>query len=148
MENPSPRPSPTGEGVLAEGISDLAGKQRQVPPELLRRAKELRQNQTPAEKILWECLRDRRLGNAKFRRQHNIDRFIADFYCHASQLVIELDGSSHDHRQQEDQIRDEWFKNHGFQVLRFRNGEVFNDLPSVLQTITNHLFPISSQERG
>jgi very-short-patch-repair endonuclease len=95
-------------------MEKLAGQFRQIPEVLLERAKELRQTQTPAEEILWECLRDRRLHNAKFRRQHNIDRFIADFYCHQAQLVIELDGEVHSTSQERDALRDDWMIQHGF----------------------------------
>ena len=68
-----------------EDLSRLAGCHRRIPEQLLYRARELRQQQPPAEQILWSCLRGRRLSGAKFRRQHNIGRFIADFYCHEAQ---------------------------------------------------------------
>ena len=58
--------------------------------------RELRQSSTKAEKILWEYLRNRNLDGMKFRRQHPIDKFIADFYCHEKKLVVELDGAVHD----------------------------------------------------
>ncbi|WP_040957844.1 endonuclease domain-containing protein [Planktothrix mougeotii] len=102
---------------------------------MLLRAKELRQQQTPAEKVLWECLRDRRFCDAKFRRQHNIDRFIADFYCHSAKLVIELDGSVHNSQVDQDQERDAWMRSQGLTVLRFRNQEVFDGLERVLLRI-------------
>ncbi|WP_071782726.1 Eco57I restriction-modification methylase domain-containing protein [Planktothrix agardhii] len=103
------------------------------------RAKELRQQQTPAEKVLWECLRDRRFCDAKFRRQHNIDRFIADFYCHSAKLVIELDGSVHNSQVDQDQERDAWMRSQGLTVLRFRNQEVFDGLERVLLRIMEFL---------
>ncbi|WP_237745577.1 Eco57I restriction-modification methylase domain-containing protein [Planktothrix agardhii] len=106
---------------------------------MLLRAKELRQQQTPAEKVLWECLRDRRFCDAKFRRQHNIDRFIADFYCHSAKLVIELDGSVHNSQVDQDQERDAWMRSQGLTVLRFRNQEVFDGLERVLLRIMEFL---------
>nr|WP_292734563.1 DUF559 domain-containing protein [Nostoc sp. JL31] len=74
----SPLPLGEGLGVRAE-IAKLAGSNRQIPKVLLERARKLRKKQTPAEEILWECLRNRRLLNTKFRRQHNIGRYITDF---------------------------------------------------------------------
>ncbi|MBD1943587.1 DUF559 domain-containing protein [Coleofasciculus sp. FACHB-712] len=134
-------PSPLGRRAGDEGISKLAGRTRQIPSELLQRAKELRQQQTPAEKLLWECLRDRRLYDAKFRRQHNLGQFIADFYCHAARLVIELDGKIHQQpqQQQRDSDRDQWMQANGFTVLRFRNEEVFSNTEAVLETIAQAL---------
>lgn len=117
----------------------LTGKLRLIPKALLIRARELRQQQTPAEQVLWECLRDRRLCDAKFRRQHNIGRFIADFYCHSAKLVIELDGSVHNSQVEQDQERDAWMRSHGITVLRFRNQEVFDDLERVLLRIAEIL---------
>ena len=64
-------------------------------PFVQQNAKELRQSLTPAERILWERLRDRRLSSLKFRRQHPIGAFIVDFYCPAARLVIEIDGGIH-----------------------------------------------------
>jgi very-short-patch-repair endonuclease len=108
---------------------------------LLQRARELRQQQTPAEQILWECLRDRQLLNAKFRRQHNVGQFIVDFYCHAACLVIELDGNVHDFRKVEDADRDQWMQANQLTVLRFTNDEILDNLSVVLETIAQILEP-------
>ncbi|MCL1493827.1 MAG: DUF559 domain-containing protein [Pseudanabaena sp. Salubria-1] len=104
----------------------LAGRERQIPQVLLQRARELRQKQTSAEKVLWECLRDRRLFEAKFRRQHNIGQYIADFYCHEAKLVIELDGDIHQNQQERDSDRDQWMQSHGFNVIRFSNQAILD----------------------
>ena len=139
---PSPlgrRVGDEGKSIGDEGVSKLAGRTRQVPQALLQRAKELRQQQTPVEKLLWECLRDRRLCNAKFRRQHNLGQFIADFYCHEALLVIELDGGIHQQQQQRDSDRDQWMQANGFAVLRFRNEEVFANTEAILETIAQSL---------
>ena len=72
---------------------------QKVSPEKIKRAKELRQNMTPAEKILWQYLRAERFHNLKFRRQQIIEGFIVDFYCHSLRLVIEVDGEIHEHQQ-------------------------------------------------
>lgn len=68
---------------------------QKVTPEKIKRAKELRQNMTSAEKILWEHLRAKRFKNFKFRRQQIIEGFIVDFYCHSLGLIIEVDGEVH-----------------------------------------------------
>ncbi|MEQ9485701.1 endonuclease domain-containing protein [Coleofasciculus sp. F4-SAH-05] len=147
--NPHPSPLPQGEGVK-EGVGEevkeevkkgdhLAGINRHIPDILLQRARELRKKQTPAEKLLWQCLRNRQLLNAKFRRQHNIGRYIADFYCHEARLVVELDGSIHEIRKAEDAIRNEWMQKNGFTVLRFSNQEVFHHPENVLYQIVDVL---------
>ena len=141
---PSPlRRGAGGEVLKTEVISKLAGRNRKIPEILLQRARELRKQQTPAEKILWECLRDRRLLNAKFRRQHNIEQIIADFYCHAARLIIEVDGGIHQQQQECDRIRDDWASDRGFRVLRFTNQEVFEHIERVLDTIAQMLDPSS-----
>ena len=121
-----------------DSISQLAGCDRQIPQVLLERARELRKEQTSAEKILWEILRNSNFLNLKFRRQHNIGRYIADFYCHDKLLVIELDGSVHTTQQYEDAERDYWLKSQGFTIIRFTNEQIFNHIDYVLNTITNH----------
>ena len=131
-----------------EDLSRLAGCHRRIPEQLLQRARELREQQTPVEQILWSCLRGRRLSGAKFRRQHTIGRFIADFYCHEAQLVIELDGALHEHQTEQDAERDAWMQANGFTVLRFPNASVLDDLPAVLTEIDKHLSKsLSPRER-
>jgi very-short-patch-repair endonuclease len=110
---------------------------QKVAPGLLQRAKELRRNMTPAERRLWAALRGGRLDGLHFRRQQVIDGYVADFYCRAADLVVEVDGSVHDQPAQaaDDAERDRYFKARGLQVLRFCNQEVQQDLPAVLFTI-------------
>ncbi|RYG64484.1 DUF559 domain-containing protein [bacterium] len=98
-----------------------------TPKENIQRARELRQTQTPAEAKLWKLLRDRRLEGYKFRRQHSIDRFYADFACVQSKLIVELDGNSHDGREERDSARDEFLKEQGWQTLRIRNADLRRD---------------------
>ena len=99
--------------------------------------RELRQSATKAEKILWEYLRNRNLDGLKFRRQHPIDKFIADFYCHEKKLVVELDGAVHDDKMnsQYDEARSYELKGSGITAIRFRNGEVENNISFVLTEI-------------
>ncbi|MFP4120840.1 MAG: endonuclease domain-containing protein [Coleofasciculus sp.] len=84
----------------------------------VRRAKELRRQMTPEEKILWQHLRANRLNGFHCRRQQIIDGFIADFYCHAARLVIEVDGKIHQHQAEYDAERDRVLSARGLQLLR------------------------------
>lgn len=102
------------------------------------RAKELRQESTPAERILWEHLRGRQLGGFKFRRQVPMGRFIADFYCAESKLIVELDGGIHEHQIEADQQRTEEIESRGYRVIRFKNEQVEHNLVSVLNSILSH----------
>jgi very-short-patch-repair endonuclease len=93
---------------------------------------------TDAERKLWFALRDRRFANFKFRRQVPIGRFIADFICYESRVVIEVDGGQHS-ESRSDQRRDEWFSGNGFVVLRFWNNDVLSNLEGVLTSILEAL---------
>ena len=105
-----------------------------VTKEKLQRAKELRRDMTPAEKILWQELRADKLG-VHFRRQQVIAGFIADFYYHKAGLVVEVDGDIHDLQQEEDTRREMVLREMGLRIARFRNDEVMNDLFSVVESI-------------
>jgi very-short-patch-repair endonuclease len=107
---------------------------QRVTKEKLQRAKELRRNMTPAERILWNELRANKLG-VHFRRQQIIVGFIVDFYCHKAMLVIELDGDIHDLQQEEDERRDKVMSEMGLRIVRFRNDEILMDLPAVVVKI-------------
>jgi very-short-patch-repair endonuclease len=100
-----------------------------------------RQHSTTAEALLWQALKGKQLQGRKFRRQHSIENYIADFYCASAKLVIELDGEVHDETisRQNDQVRDERLEQLGFKVLRFRNEAVTESLALVLQTISQYL---------
>ena len=97
--------------------------------------RKLRKNQTDAESTIWNQLRDRRFFNLKFRRQHDIGRFIVDFCCVEKGLVIEIDGGQHAERRLLDQERTEYLNLCGYQVLRFWNHEVLNQLDAVVEKI-------------
>jgi very-short-patch-repair endonuclease len=99
------------------------------------RAKELRQRATPAEKILLEQLRGRRLLGLKFRLQHPIDTYIVDFYCPAHCSVVEFEGEIHQYQGEIDQTRTDQLDEKGYKVIRFWNYEVENQLDIVLKTI-------------
>jgi very-short-patch-repair endonuclease len=100
-------------------------------------ARQLRQELTPAEELLWKLLRNRRLFGVKFRRQHQIGSFITDFYSHEAQLVIECDGPVHEENEQwqHDQNRDAYLISLGLTVLRFNNDQILNEIDAVLRQI-------------
>ena len=106
-----------------------------VTKEKLQRAKELRHEMTPAEKILWEELRANKLG-VHFRRQQVIQGFIVDFYCHKAGLVIEVDGDIHDLQKEEDERREKVLSALGLRVVMFRNDEVGRELSAVVGKIS------------
>lgn len=99
--------------------------------------RELRQESTEAEKLLWAELRNRKLKGLKFRRQHPLDKFIVDFYCNEKKLVVELDGSIHDERVNKDydDARTAMLAGLNVIVLRFKNEEVINNIKDVLNKI-------------
>jgi very-short-patch-repair endonuclease len=99
------------------------------------RAKELRQSMTPAERILWERLRDRGLAGFKFRRQHPIGAYIVDFYCAEARLVIEIDGVIHCQQFEADAIRSRELEAQGYRILRFTNEQIETNIEIVLSTI-------------
>jgi very-short-patch-repair endonuclease len=107
---------------------------------LLDRRRELRQNQTKAEEILWWYLRDRKM-EVKFKRQHGVGGYIADFYCAEKKIIIELDGEIHNTKEarQNDTVRDKYFTELGYIILRFLNNDVEdrNKIERVLEQITD-----------
>ena len=97
----------------------------------------LRQVQTPAEARLWQALRSGRLDGLKFRRQHPVGPYFADFACEALMLIVELDGSVHseDERVLKDHLRQQDLEALGWSVVRFANADVVARLSDVLDVI-------------
>ena len=110
-------------------------------PSTLHNARELRHRCTKAEKILWSLVRNRQLKGKKFRRQHAIARYVADFYCHESKLIIELDGYHHARKKAKeyDELRTKVLAEIGITVIRFWNEEIINSPQKVLRKISNYL---------
>ena len=106
-------------------------------PELFARAKLMRKKSTEAETILWKYLKKFRSEGFIFRRQHPIDIFIADFYCHRLKLVIEVDGEVHlnSEAQQYDDGRTSELERFGITVIRFTNNQVVNNRDLVVKQI-------------
>jgi imidazole glycerol-phosphate synthase subunit HisF len=113
---------------------------------IFKNAHDLRNHETVAEKILWKYISKNQVG-LKFRRQHPINKYVADFYCHKIKLVIELDGSIHDQRGQReyDENREFELKEFGINILRFSNEDVFNRIDDVLDKINEY---IKSRDAG
>ena len=106
-------------------------------PEVRINAKELRKKMTPAEEMLWKNLRNRKCGGYKFRRQHPINQFIADFYCHEAKLVVEVDGGYHQtvEQKESDENRSAEMEKWDILIIRFTNDEVLQSMIKVLNKI-------------
>ena len=107
----------------------------------MRIAGDLRKSMTPAERVLWERLRNRQVRGYRFRRQHPIKNFIVDFFCYEAMLIIEVDGSVHDEIKQSerDEQRTLILKRLGIKVIRFSNYEVINLTDQVITKIEEEL---------
>jgi very-short-patch-repair endonuclease len=98
-------------------------------------ARKLRSNSTDAEIKLWSALKNRQLGNFKFRRQAPIGKYIVDFVCHEKCLVIEVDGGQHMENSLADGERTDWLQSQGYRVVRFWNDQVLKETDAVLEEI-------------
>ena len=129
----------SGRGARGEGGNGGEGGKpnpvQPIPDKLLAFARELRNNQTDAEQLIWGLVRDRRFLDLKFRRQHPIDSYILDFYCDSLKLAIELDGSQHAENVNYDERRLAELRKQGIETLRFWNNDVLVNTESVLEAI-------------
>jgi very-short-patch-repair endonuclease len=109
--------------------------------ETLEKARALRKEMTPFEKLIWQQIRMRKLNGFKFRRQHPISLFIADFFCYEALLILEIDGSVHDQPDQKayDIERTGILNTLNIKVLRFTNNDVQYNMPGVLKEIRKEL---------
>ncbi|MCC7246306.1 MAG: DNA mismatch repair protein MutS [Saprospiraceae bacterium] len=173
LQNLSPSPSPTGRGVgapaaHAESVHTppgWGGAEGEVPaavtgykgekfyktdPERWKILKDfvlsMRKQPTEAESILWELLRAKQQAGIKFRRQHAIEDFIADFVSLEYRLVIEVDGDIHLEQQEYDQYRTEYLNACGYEVIRFHNNEVVNNPNDVVNKILQKIGQIAAAE--
>ena len=112
-----------------------------IHPEKLQRPRDLRRAMTPAEKVLWQALRGNQLGGYHFRRQQTIAGFIVDFYCHAGNLIVEVDGGIHKQQKGHDAQRNRVFAERGLRVVHVRNEDVLDDVSSVLKQIRATISP-------
>ena len=100
------------------------------------RARKLRREMTPAERLLWGALRNHRLAGLHFRRQQIIGCYIVDFCCLDAGVVVEVDGEIHLKQRRYDTYRDEYLASHDLVILRFSNDQIFTDLASILREIS------------
>ncbi|HLP72649.1 MAG TPA: endonuclease domain-containing protein [Bacteroidales bacterium] len=106
-------------------------------PIVFQAARLLRENMTNSERLLWEKLKEKKINGLRFRRQHPIDIFIADFYCHEAKLVVEVDGEIHKDKEDYDIGRSAEMEKFGLEVIRFKNSEIENNIEDVVRKIEN-----------
>lgn len=134
------------------GIGEDSYSYQTADPMLYGKLKEYvknhRSNSTEAENVLWQLLRGKRLEGFKFRRQHIIGPFIADFVCLKSRLIVEVDGLMHQlpENVENDRERTVWLYEHGFDVIRFTNEKILRESDFVLETILRRLEIISNHK--
>ena len=118
-------------------VSDQVSMFYKAKPDIFVKAKKLRNNMTSAEVKLWEALKGKQVLGFRFRAQHPIDIFIADFYCHPLKLVIEVDGGIHNNQDQKESDigREAELENLGIKVMRFSNEQVEDELTLVIDEI-------------
>jgi very-short-patch-repair endonuclease len=111
--------------------------------EIIRRARILRKAMTKAETKLWKHLQKNQFNDLRFRRQHPVNRFIVDFYCHALKLVIEIDGGVHNEaiQKERDENRTYELEQFGLKVIRFDNNMVMKNIEGVLKEIEKNINP-------
>lgn len=131
----TPNPSPKERGTTSHlGYITATPEQWNY---LIEYAKENRRQQTEAEAIMWQHLRNRNIEDQKFRRQHPIAGYIPDFVCLDKKIVVEVDGPYHDEAAQKkfDLMREQWLSESGFVMVRVTNGEVLSNIEDVLEKI-------------
>jgi len=105
-------------------------------PSTFEKARQLRNKMTPEEELLWNKLKGKQICNVRFRRQHPVNIFIADFYCHTAKLVIELDGKIHLNNKEYDEERTQIMEELGLEVIRFNNSEINTKIEKIIERIT------------
>ena len=130
-------PSPSGRGAGGEGSRPQPHRKLPLPDTIRQHARQLRDNATDAENLLWRLLRNHHLANTKFRRQHAVPPYILDFYCHELKLAVELDGGQHNEPagRARDAGRTDYLRARGIEVLRFWNDDVLRETEAVLEAI-------------
>jgi very-short-patch-repair endonuclease len=127
--------------VLGSGVCKCVKittmKRQIIPynPKLKELARKLRNNSTLSEVLLWKHLNRKQMKGYDFHRQKPLDNYIVDFFCHELMLAIEIDGDSHDHKQETDLIRQQRLESLGITVLRFYDSDVKHHIEGVLQTL-------------
>ena len=110
---------------------------RYSPEYVVELARRMRSDMTPEEKDLWTRLRRRQVDGLRFRRQRQVGRYIADFYCPELRMIVEIDGGVHCGREEYDENRNAYFAGYGYRVIRFRNEDIDHRLNEVIEIIRN-----------
>ena len=109
--------------------------------ELTEKARYLRKNMTPQENIMWNHLRNKRYKGLQFKRQEPINRYIVDFVCHSKKLIIEIDGGQHNEDKNilYDNERTKYLESLGYEVVRFWNNDIDNNIEGVFEEIDKYI---------
>jgi len=101
-------------------------------------ARKLRKNSTEQERIMWKLLRNRKFKNLKFKRQVPVGNYVADFLCEEKKLIIEIDGGQHNESENiiKDNTRTKYFESEGYNIIRFWNNEVTENLSGVYDKLS------------
>ena len=129
------------ENKIKETIDKNITRNQKVSPVKIEQSRNLRTEQTPAEKEFWEMVRNKKLQGLKFRRQQIIDGFIVDFYCDKIGLCVEIDGSVHETEEQRkyDKLRDEAIALRKLKILRISNNDVLYNKDKVFKLIMKYV---------
>ena len=128
----------TRDGGIAVANTNPKLKQLPYNPALKQRAKELRNAGNLSEALFWNAVKNRQFNDLDFDRQRIIGNYIVDFYCYELALVVEIDGSSHDDKQEYDLIRDQYLEALGLKVLHVQDVDVKQNLTGVIELVLQH----------
>ncbi len=126
-------PSPAQQGKAGKGVRSTVAA-----------ARKLRRNMTDVEQKLWDRLRDKQIEEFRFRRQRPMGRYVVDFVCQDAKLIVELDGGQHAGQVEADAKRTEFLQSLGFEVMRFWNNDVVENIDGVLERIRERLLQHAS----
>ena len=122
------------QAIFCPDIQNLRGNMHQIKKDF---ARNLRRESTPEEKIVWEALRNRKFMGLKFRRQHVLQGFVVDFYCHSVNLAIEIDGKIHERQLDYDLIRQNLIEEKATTFIRVTNYDVNHNIEKLYNEIKN-----------
>ncbi|HEX7850205.1 MAG TPA: DUF559 domain-containing protein [Sphingomonas sp.] len=129
-----------GEGLLSSKIQSIPPVRRQIS----QHASQLRRDRTEAEEKFWQAVRNRQIDGFKFRFQHSLLPYIADFACLDAMLIVEIDGGQHS--QERDAARTAFLESEGFEILRFWNNDVLGNLDGVIHVVREALIRRAKEE--
>ena len=132
-------PIPRRGRIIPHTPGDKMNRDLKTPDYVIQLARDMRNNMTDAEKMLWSRLRKKQVCGLKFRSQHPVHRYILDFYCNEKLLAIELNGEIHKKKYEYDDFRDDFMCSLGIKTLRFSNQEVLYDIDAVIKKIKNEV---------